>query len=238
MILEPTIHRVESCSSTNDVVLRLAAEGAPEGTVVVAEEQTAGRGTKGRGWYSARNLGLYLSILLRPASPEILLLPLVAGLAGREAVEQAFGLKIQLRWPNDLVWMQKKLGGILCQSAILGERPDYAILGIGINVNHEEHDFPPDLRALATSVRMALKRAGDPEALFHKLLESLANWYDVFCRGGQETIIRSFEAHSTFRKGETVRMALCCLKMTPAVMFSIRPRSSRSSQIDRVGGFF
>lgn len=205
MISAPIIHRVASCDSTNELALRLAGEGAPEGTVVVAAEQTAGRGTKGRRWYSARDKGLYVSVLLRPRPAEISLLPLVAGLAAREAVEKAHGLRIQLSWPNDLIWEKRKLGGILCQSVFLGSRPDSTILGIGINLNHEERDFPPDIRLLATSVRIALKKAGDPEALLGKLLESLANWYDVFCRGEKDMIVRSFEAHSAIQRGEKIQ---------------------------------
>jgi BirA family biotin operon repressor/biotin-[acetyl-CoA-carboxylase] ligase len=114
-------------------------------------------------------------------------------------------LRIQLRWPNDLIWEKRKLGGVLCQSVFLGSRPDSTVLGIGINLNHEERDFPPDIRLLATSVRIALKKAGDPEALLGKLLESLANWYDVFCRGEKEMIVRSFEAHSAIQKGEKIQ---------------------------------
>lgn len=206
MKFKPVLHRVESCLSTNDLARRLAGEGAPEGTAVVAGEQTAGRGTKGRGWYSARNKGLYVSVILRPRSPEISLLPLVAGLAAREAIDNAHGLDVLLRWPNDLVWQGKKLGGILCESGFLGSEPDFAVLGIGININHQEDDFPPDIRVLATSIRIAAGKAGDPEALLAKLLESLANWYDVFCRGERRAIIGSFEAHSALNRGGGIQM--------------------------------
>ena len=202
---KPIIHRVDRCRSTNDLAMRLAGEGAPEWTVVVAAEQTAGRGTKGRGWFSARGKGLYVSVLLRPRSVELALLPLVSGLAARDAIERVHGLRIQLGWPNDLLWEKKKLGGILCQSAFLGDQPDFTIIGIGLNLDHEERDFPPDIRPLATSVRIALKKTGDPEVLLETLLESLINWYDVFCRGETEMIVRSFEAHSAIQKGERIQ---------------------------------
>jgi BirA family biotin operon repressor/biotin-[acetyl-CoA-carboxylase] ligase len=205
MMSKPIIHRVASCGSTNDLAMRLAGEGAPEGTVVVAAEQTAGRGTKGHAWYSARDKGLYVSVLLRPRPVEISLLPLVAGLAARDAVEKVYGLRIQLRWPNDLIWEKKKLGGILCQSAFLGNRPDFTIVGIGVNINHEKRDFPQDIRPLATSMRIALNETSDPEALLAKLLESLADWYDDFCRGEKEQIVRSFETHSAIKKGERIQ---------------------------------
>jgi BirA family biotin operon repressor/biotin-[acetyl-CoA-carboxylase] ligase len=206
MKFKPILHRVESCLSTNDLARRLAGEGAREGTAVVAAEQTAGRGTKGRGWYSARNKGLYVSVVLRPRLPEISLLPLVAGLAAREAIDSAHGLDVLLRWPNDLVWQSKKLGGILCESGFLGSEPDFTVLGIGININHQEDDFPPDLRALATSIRIAAGKADDPESLLPKLLESLARWYDVFCRGERRSIIGSFEAHSALHRGDGIQV--------------------------------
>jgi BirA family biotin operon repressor/biotin-[acetyl-CoA-carboxylase] ligase len=206
MKFTPILHRVESCLSTNDLARRLAGEGAPEGTAIVAAEQTAGRGTKGRGWYSARNKGLYVSVILRPRSPELSLLPLVAGLAAREAIDTTHGLGVLLRWPNDLVWQGKKLGGILCESVFLGNEPDFAVLGIGININHREDDFPPGIRALATSIRIVAGKAGDPETLLPKLLESLANWYDVFCRGEPRAIIGSFEAHSALHRGDGIQL--------------------------------
>ena len=205
MTSAPIIHRVDRCRSTNDLASRLAGEGAPEWTVVVAAEQTAGRGSKGRDWYSARGKGLYVSVLLRPRPAELSLLPLIAGLAARDAIERVHGLRIQLGWPNDLIWGKKKLGGILCQSVFLGDRPDFTIIGIGLNLDHEECDFPQDIRPLATSVRIALKKTGDPEVLLETLLQSLTNWYDVFCRGETEMIVRSFEAHSAIQKGERIQ---------------------------------
>jgi len=208
MRFTPVIHRVASCPSTNDLVRQMAGAGAAEGTVVVAEEQTAGRGTKGRGWYSARTKGLYLSVLLRPRSPKISLLPIAAGLAVREAVAKACRLEGKLRWPNDLVWQGKKLGGILCESGFSGDRLDFAVLGIGLNINHEERDFPADIQGLAVSARMAGQEFIDPEAVLQELLESLANWYDIFCRGEWKAIIRSFEEHSAFRKGTKVQVLM------------------------------
>jgi BirA family biotin operon repressor/biotin-[acetyl-CoA-carboxylase] ligase len=206
MKFKPVLHRVESCLSTNDLARRLAGEGAPEGTAVFAGEQTAGRGTKGRSWYSARNKGLYVSVILRPRSPEISLLPLVAGIAAREAIANAHGLDVLLRWPNDLVWRGKKLGGILCESGLLGSEPDFAVIGIGININHQEADFPPDFRALATSLSIATGKNGNPESIVPELLESLATWYDVFCRGERRAIIDSFEAHSALHKGDGIQV--------------------------------
>jgi BirA family biotin operon repressor/biotin-[acetyl-CoA-carboxylase] ligase len=130
------IVRVESCPSTNDLAKELALSGEKEGTVVISEEQTQGKGTKGRSWFSARRKGLYLSVILTPPSPKISLLPLVAGLAVSDAVFSTVGIRTSLKWPNDLVWEGKKLGGLLCESGYLGNRVNYVILGLGLNVSH------------------------------------------------------------------------------------------------------
>jgi len=198
-----SIHRLITCSSTNDVAKDMARQGALEGTVVVSEEQTAGRGTKGRSWYSGRGQGLYVSLLLRPGRPEISLLALAAGLAVQEAVQRSHHLIVQLRWPNDIVWEGKKLGGVLCESGFLGNRQDYVILGIGLNVNHEENDFPVDIRARAVSMRMAIKEKADGESLLRQLLSSLERWSGIFFRAdGRLDIVQAFERCSAFEKGD------------------------------------
>jgi len=199
------IHKFETCSSTNDVAREMALRGAAEGTAVVADEQTAGRGTKGRSWHSPRGKGLYVSVILRPESGDIPLLPLAAGLAAREAVERSNGLAARLRWPNDILWDEKKLGGILCESGFLGNRPEYVILGVGLNVDHELDDFPEDIRASAVSVFMAIRRPIDRERLFGLLLAEIGRWRNVFSGppGGDE-IVAEFERHSIFRKGDSV----------------------------------
>jgi len=201
------IHNLKSCPSTNDVARGMALRGAPEGTAVVSDEQTAGRGTKGRSWHSPRGKGLYFSVILRPVSGEISLLPLAAGLAAREAVERSHGLAARLRWPNDILWEGKKLGGVLCESGFLGNRPEYVILGVGLNVDHDLDDFPEDIRALAVSVRMATQRPTDRERLLGLLLAEIERWKDIHAgpAGGDE-IIRTFERYSIFRKGDSVKV--------------------------------
>lgn len=198
------IRRYPTCSSTNDVAKEMALKNAPEGTVIVSEEQTEGRGTKGRRWFSGRGYGLYVSSILRPPAPEISLLPLAAGLAVCEAVEKSYALSVGLRWPNDIVWGGKKLGGILCESGFLGNNLDYVILGIGLNVNHEEGDFPEEIRATAVSVKIAVKKKSDPELLLHNLLEGLDYWYDAFLTGRKGDIVRLFEEYSILKKGDSL----------------------------------
>jgi len=198
------IRRLETCPSTNDAVRELAAAGAPEGAVVVAGEQTAGRGTKGRAWHSPPGLGLYASILLRPAFSGLSLLPIAAGLAVRDAVASAEGIAVRLRWPNDIVLDGRKLGGILCESGFLGDRPEYAVLGIGLNVNHGPADFPDALRDGAVSLRIALGRPADRERLLGALLAAVDHWTGALARGEAALIVRDFDSSSFYRPGEPV----------------------------------
>ncbi len=149
--------------STNTELMRAAGEGAPEGTVYVADEQTAGRGRGGHQWHSEPGYGLYVSALVRPKlkPDDGLLLSLAAGIAVQQAIEQTCGLTLDIRWPNDLMLTvehdggTRKCGGILVESAIQpGEQPTmrHAVIGIGLNVHHSA--FPAELKMLATSLRL------------------------------------------------------------------------------------
>ncbi|MGA2361991.1 MAG: biotin--[acetyl-CoA-carboxylase] ligase [Candidatus Aminicenantales bacterium] len=212
MTLGTIIHRLESVPSTNDAARDLVRDGAAHGTVVVAAEQSRGRGTKGRSWHSPRGLGLYASFILRwegPGGPGELfpLLPLAAGLAAAEAVLASAGFEALLKWPNDLVHERKKLGGILTEGVFRAGAPGHAIVGIGINVNHGEADFPEDLRALATSVRLVTGRPADAGELLAHLCQSLDSWYNSLIRGGRDKIIRGAEDRMAFSPGTRVRMA-------------------------------
>jgi len=202
-----TIHRFSSCPSTNDVARQLVLRGAAEGTVVRADEQTAGRGTKNRSWFSPRSKGLYVSLVLRPSGGTISLMPLAAGIAASEALRNEARLEVRLRWPNDIVWQGKKLGGILCESAFLGNSPDYVILGFGLNVNHLQEDFPEELRSAAVSLRMIQGREGDPDLLLRSLLNRTASWSARVARGEKETILESFAERSVFRRGDPLRIS-------------------------------
>ena len=147
--------------STNDLARRLAEEGAPAGTTVLADEQVAGRGRAGRSWSSPPGLGLWVSMVARPgvlAEPG--LLPLVVGLEVARALD-AFAAPdmVCIKWPNDLLLGGRKLGGILCEAAWSGGAPSFVVVGVGINVRHERGDFPQELRDAATSLRDAAGHA-------------------------------------------------------------------------------
>jgi len=204
MNIGAVIHWYETCTSTNDVAKALAQQGAREGTVVIADEQTEGKGTKGRAWFSPRSRGLYVSVILRPPSGDVSLLPLVAGLAAAEAVRSTVGLEAELKWPNDVVWNGKKIGGILCESEFVGEETRFVVLGIGLNISQSRKDFPPAIRPQAASLRMILKRDMDSERLEQSLFERLDWWYGKFVQGERAEILRAFEAKLTFPIGKVV----------------------------------
>ncbi len=180
------VHRLESVPSTNDFAKDLALKGAAHGTAVVAGEQTRGRGTKGRVWHSPAGLGLYVSFILRGpgggAVPFPHLIPLAAGLAASDAVRDAAAVETRLKWPNDILCARtgdtypgdmspdRKLGGILAEGVSGAAGGDFVVVGIGLNVGHDVCDFPEELRASATSVRLAAGRAVTVEAFWERAL--------------------------------------------------------------------
>ncbi len=200
------INRIKSCPSTNDLAKELALAGEEEGTVVIAEEQTEGRGLKGRKWYSTRKKGIYLSVILRPPHSSISLLPLVAGLAVADAVFDSIGLRVRLRWPNDLIWGKKKLGGILCESGFSGNKANYAILGIGLNLNHGRDDFPEEIRHQATSLKLISKEDMDNNSLLRNLWPALNHWYGGFLQEEEEKIICHFQENSILPLGKEITL--------------------------------
>jgi len=177
-------HALGEVASTQDELARLAAAGAPEGTVVTALHQTGGRGRRGRAWLDAPGDNLLFSILLRPALPaaSTSALSLVAAVAVSEAVAAA-GVAAGIRWPNDLLVGDRKLCGILAEAAADGAgRVESVRLGIGLNVNQAE--FPPPIRALATSLRLVTGRAQDRERLLGEVLAALDRRYGEFLAVG------------------------------------------------------
>jgi BirA family biotin operon repressor/biotin-[acetyl-CoA-carboxylase] ligase len=153
----PAVHLFRTVGSTNDVARTLADAGAAAGTVVVAEEQLAGRGRGGKEWASPPGVGIWMTVVLRPpahAAPG--LLPILVGLAAAEAVDEYVRpARAQVKWPNDVHLAGRKVAGILCEGAWEADRPGAVVAGIGINVGHLEGDFAPELRATATSLRIA-----------------------------------------------------------------------------------
>lgn len=186
----------ERCPSTNDAARNLAARGEPEGLVIIAEEQTAGRGTRGRSWFSPRGKGLYLSVIFRPPAETVDFLPLAAGLAVREALTLACALEVGLRWPNDIIAAddaERKLGGILCETQWTGKKLDFAVMGVGLNLRHEASDFSFNLRGHAVSVRMLTGKPPDEPLLVDQLMARLDFWYGLLRRGKRQDILAEYE---------------------------------------------
>jgi len=193
--------------STNVVAMQAAADGAPEGAVFVAEQQTAGRGRGGHTWESAQSVGIYVSVVLRPVltPADTLLLSLVAGIAVGEAVEQTTGLRPDLRWPNDVLLNRRKFCGILTEMNAEPTRVRYVVIGIGINVNHES--FAGELEGIATSMRLESGREWSRVELAAALLKSLDSEYRKLIEGGPAArlaVLRRFEERSSFARSRRV----------------------------------
>ncbi len=143
----------DSVTSTNDLLRGRAEQGAPEGTIILARQQTAGKGRQGRSFFSPQDTGLYLSMLLRPAADQVGQITPMAAVAAADAVEQCCGLPVQIKWVNDLLLHGKKICGILAESKFsASQNPDYVILGIGINLLTPAGGFPKELQEIAGAV--------------------------------------------------------------------------------------
>lgn len=207
------LHHFSFVDSTNTMLLAAAASGAPEGTVYLADEQTAGRGRGGHAWHSEPGTpdepaGLYVSVLAKPALHlrEALWLSLATGLAAQSAVRATSGLTVDLRWPNDLLLGNRKLGGILVETAV---EPDasatlrYAVIGIGINLN--QPSFPPELAGIATSLRLASGRAQSRQAILTALLRAL-DYELTQLEAQQPDLLERFTAGSSWVRGKRVHV--------------------------------
>ena len=192
--------------STNRVAMELGYAGEPEGTVVMAESQTAGRGRSGRTWHSEKSAGLYFTVLLRPrlAPAQAPLLTMLAGVSAHAAIAAQTGLVPELKWPNDLMLNGKKLGGILTEMHAEPNVVRFVIVGIGINVNQEK--FLPELSAIATSIRKETGRMNYRLELLARLLTQFENDYNRFLREGPGFVVERFESVSSFARGRRVRV--------------------------------
>ena len=196
---------VDRTGSTNALALELARSGAPGGSVVLAERQACGRGRWNRSWASAAG-GVYLSVLLRPAPDHLVLelLPLTAAVAVAEALDLTHGIAPRLRWPNDVFASGRKLGGVLCESSFQGERFDFAVVGIGVNVGQRLDDFPSDVRERATSVRVLTGQATDPVETAAAILVALER--RLFAPAGGASSLERYRELSEGLSGAAVRV--------------------------------
>jgi len=200
------IYHFFKTDSTNRVAFELGHAGEPEGTVVLAEEQSAGRGRAGRTWHSERAAGIYATLLLRPklAPVQAPLLTMMAGLSAHTAVEAVTGLAVDLKWPNDLIIRGKKAGGILTEMHAEPGMVRFVVVGIGLNVNQER--FPGELAGLATSLRQETGKPQSRMELLVRLLREFESDYNRFLREGIAGVIQRFEVVSSYAHGKKVRV--------------------------------
>lgn len=205
------IHHFFRIGSTQDVALALGAAGSPEsgephGTLVLAEEQTAGRGRLGRRWHSEKASGIYCTLLLRPPlhPRQAPLLTLAAGLAVREAVVEVTSLPVDIRYPNDLLVNRRKFCGILTEMQAQLDRVLYVAVGIGVDVNHSS--FPAELKDIATSLRLAGGRTYSRLEILVRLLAWLERYYNRLVREGAAPILQRLEETSSYVRGKRVRV--------------------------------
>lgn len=200
------IYHFFKTDSTNRVALELGHAGEPEGAVVLAEEQTAGRGRAGHSWHSERAVGIYVTLLLRPklAPVQAPLLTMMAGLSAHAAVEAVTGLAVDLKWPNDLMVRGKKVGGILTEMHADPGQVQFVVVGIGLNVNQE--NFPSEIVNLATSLRLETGKAQSRMELLVRLLREFESDYNRFLREGVASVVKRFEVTSSYASGKRVRV--------------------------------
>lgn len=189
----------EEVDSTQRVARELARAGAAEGTTVIAERQTAGRGRLGRQWHSPAGLNLYTSIILRPplvpaAVPQV---ALVVGVAVASAVAEETGMRPAIKWPNDVLLERHKVAGILTEMDSEVDRVHYVVAGVGVNLNTPKSGFPPELRAKASSLMLIAGRRIDRAAFTGRLLAALEARYGRFlAEGFGESVRAEWESYS------------------------------------------
>jgi len=200
------VHHFFKTDSTNRIALELGHAGEPEGALVIAEEQTAGRGRIGRTWHSERATGIYATLLLRPklAPVQAPLLTMLAGLSARTAITEATGVTVDVKWPNDLLVHGKKIGGILTEMHAEPSQVRFIIVGIGINVNQDK--FPAEIATAATSLRAASGKEQSRADILIRLLREFENDYNRFLQEGAANIVKRFEEVSSYARGKHVQV--------------------------------
>jgi BirA family biotin operon repressor/biotin-[acetyl-CoA-carboxylase] ligase len=206
-IFDKQLHHFYKIGSTNTAAMAAAAAGAPEGSVFLAEEQTAGRGRGSHSWESERSAGIYCSVILRPVlgPSDVLVLTLAAGLAVRAALAQVEArVSVDLKWPNDVLIQGKKLCGILTEMHAEVTRVRHIVVGIGMNVNQKS--FPKAIENEATSLRMETGSECSRVEVAAALLRSLDREYRALIEkpDAQQSILRRFAEQSSWARGKVV----------------------------------
>ena len=192
----------EEVGSTNDLAIAAAEAAAPDGLVVAANAQSAGRGRVTRTWSSPPGAGLYVSVVLRPAGTALQLLTIAAGVAIAEGIHAASALDVFVKWPNDVYAGPRKLAGILAEAGSSGGTVDYVVLGFGINVRAAA--YPPDIAARATSLERELGRSVDRGLVLAECLAALSNRYEMLQHGAGEDVIAAWRSRAATHMGRMV----------------------------------
>ena len=203
-----TVHFYPEVDSTNVTAMDLAQQDAPEGTVVLAEQQLRGRGRGERAWHSPPGVGIYCSIILRPElSPaKTMLLTLMTAVAIARAVALETNLSPLIKWPNDILINDKKVVGILLESKVGGAEVEHAIIGFGINVNHTAADLPQELLLDASSLFIELGEPLDRSKLLTKILAEVEYLYEGLQKGDAAIILEEWR-HFSATLGRHVRIS-------------------------------
>lgn len=198
-IIGQTIHCFRELPSTNDMAKLLAAIGAREGTVIVADSQTRGRGRRGREWVSPVG-GLWVSIITKPriSGKDAPKLTLMMSLVVAKTLNKLFNLETEIKWPNDVLVQGRKVCGILTETSIEVTTLNFAVIGVGINANFSLNDLPANLRDTTTSLREELRMEIDRESLLRALLEETERYYGMFTGGEQGAILAEWRRLSKF----------------------------------------
>ncbi|WP_221565165.1 biotin--[acetyl-CoA-carboxylase] ligase [Alkalihalobacillus sp. TS-13] len=201
------IHYEESVASTQEIAHQHALKGAHEGSIVIADEQTSGRGRLGRAWHSPKGSGVWMSVILRPKIPpqKTPQLTLLAAVSVVQGIEEVTGVDAQIKWPNDILIDGKKVVGILTELQAEADRVNSVIIGIGINVNTPQDAFPDDIAAIATSLKIASGKEVERAYLVRAILEKMEKLYHLYLDHGFTPIKLLWEG-SAASLGKRVRV--------------------------------
>ncbi|MBO8170741.1 MAG: biotin--[acetyl-CoA-carboxylase] ligase [Bacillaceae bacterium] len=194
-----TIHYFKQLESTQIVAHQLADQGETEGTIVIADEQTGGRGRLGRVWHSPPGTGIWMSLILKPniplkMAPQLTLLTAVA--VARAINRVATDLDVNIKWPNDILINRKKICGILTELNAESDRIHYLVIGIGINVNAGPETFPHELKKLATSLKAESRRSFSRARLVREICQNFETLYNIYLKEGFTPIKHLWEAYA------------------------------------------
>jgi BirA family biotin operon repressor/biotin-[acetyl-CoA-carboxylase] ligase len=205
--LGETLYVFDELSSTNTFALERAKKHAPSATVILADKQTAGRGRLDRSWFSPAESNIYGSLLFfhDKTIQHLGWIPLMAGVAIAQALETQTGIRIHLKWPNDLLIAKRKVGGVLCESFSIEQQNKCMVIGFGINVNLSQSEFPQDLQDSATSLQIQCHRPLDRETLIMQIITSLEKgWEDLTFKGHQSCLVEYNNRCATI--GQTIQV--------------------------------